>query len=213
MSSLAVIAALVLVVCAFWSGGLHAAAGPEQEPEEAAPPVPPLRVGEMAPDFTLRDLEGRAVRLSDYRGRMPVVIEFGSLSCPIATSRADSLEALAQQYRGKAEFWFVYGNEAHPGHGETWTCAYGTCRALPQVRDYDDRYEHARLFRSTVKTSRRILVDEDGANSVAARYGIRGFGLVTVDTQGRVCAVDDVGQVHRAVQGLGSRDGDGADPL
>jgi hypothetical protein len=199
-SSLGAIAALVLVGCAAQIHGPQSAAGPGQGPGEAAPPPASLRVGEMAPDFTLRDLEGRQVRLSDYRGRMPVVIEFGSLSCPIATGHAGHLDTLAQDYQGKAQFWFVYADEAHPGGGETWSSSYGTCRALPQVRDYDDRSEHARLFRRTVKTSRRILVDEDGADSVAVRYGIRGHGIVTVDTRGRICSVGEVGQITGALE-------------
>ena len=35
-----------------------------------------LRVGERAPDFTLRDAAGRPVSLADYRGRQPVVLVF-----------------------------------------------------------------------------------------------------------------------------------------
>ena len=33
-------------------------------------------VGEVAPDFTLNDAAGRAVRLGDYRGKKPVVLVF-----------------------------------------------------------------------------------------------------------------------------------------
>lgn len=35
----------------------------------------PVRVGDVAPDFALRDQDGRTVRLGDFRGR-PVVLAF-----------------------------------------------------------------------------------------------------------------------------------------
>jgi hypothetical protein len=145
----------------------------------------------MARDFALCDLDGREERLRDYRGRMPVVIEFGSLSCPMVTGRSGQLDALAREYRGTAAFLFIYCNEEHPGRGETRTTSYGKFQALPQVRDRDDRRERARLFQSTVQTSRRVLVDEDGADSVAALYGIAGHGIVVVDAQGRIALVNE----------------------
>jgi len=37
------------------------------------------KVGELAPDFTLSDTTGRvSVRLSDFRGKKPVALVFGS---------------------------------------------------------------------------------------------------------------------------------------
>jgi len=36
-------------------------------------------LGEVAPDFSLRDLDGKRVRLKDLVGK-PIVIEFGSYS-------------------------------------------------------------------------------------------------------------------------------------
>ena len=39
------------------------------------------KVGEVAPDFELRDSDGQnPVRLSDYRGRRPVALVFGSFT-------------------------------------------------------------------------------------------------------------------------------------
>jgi peroxiredoxin Q/BCP len=35
-----------------------------------------VRIGDPAPDFALTDREGRMVRLSDYRGKQPVVVYF-----------------------------------------------------------------------------------------------------------------------------------------
>ena len=36
------------------------------------------RIGEPAPDFTLKSLEGRQVSLSDYRGKKTIVFMWGS---------------------------------------------------------------------------------------------------------------------------------------
>jgi hypothetical protein len=39
------------------------------------------KLGDMAPDFELRDIQGEnAIRLSDYRGKMPVALIFGSFT-------------------------------------------------------------------------------------------------------------------------------------
>ncbi len=39
------------------------------------------RVGDMAPDFELRDVNGEnPVRLSDFRGQKPVALVFGSFT-------------------------------------------------------------------------------------------------------------------------------------
>jgi hypothetical protein len=39
------------------------------------------RAGDMAPDFTLYDIEGKdSVTLSDFRGKQPVALVFGSFT-------------------------------------------------------------------------------------------------------------------------------------
>jgi peroxiredoxin len=39
-------------------------------------PQTKLKVGDVAPDFTLSDTEGTKVKLSDYRGKKNVVLAF-----------------------------------------------------------------------------------------------------------------------------------------
>jgi len=46
---------------------------------QTAPPAPPkthLKVGQPAPEFTLRDTAGKPVKLSDFKGKKNVVLAF-----------------------------------------------------------------------------------------------------------------------------------------
>ncbi len=50
---------------------LHAADQPAQ-----APPEPKIKVGEMAPDFTLTDQNGKKISLSEFKGKKNVALAF-----------------------------------------------------------------------------------------------------------------------------------------
>jgi cytochrome oxidase Cu insertion factor (SCO1/SenC/PrrC family) len=47
-----------------------------QQAAQAALPVPSVKVGEMAPDFTLKDQSGKPVSLKDFRGKQNVALAF-----------------------------------------------------------------------------------------------------------------------------------------
>ncbi len=57
-------------------------------------------VGSLAPDFTLKDLQGRDVRLSGYRGRV-VLLDFWATWCPPCKATVPELVALEHKYGGK----------------------------------------------------------------------------------------------------------------
>lgn len=73
-------ATLALAATAFAQQPAANAPAPPPQPAQAqAPPAAPqthLKVGDPAPDFTLRDTEGKEVRLSDFRGKKSVVLAF-----------------------------------------------------------------------------------------------------------------------------------------
>lgn len=58
----------------------------------------PAEVGKTAPDFDLKDAAGRAVHLSDYRGRF-VVLNFWATWCPPCVEEAPFLEQLHRRFQ------------------------------------------------------------------------------------------------------------------
>ena len=62
------------------------------------PPAP--KVGHPAPDFTLTDLEGNSVTLSDFRGKV-IFINFWTQWCPPCRAEMPEIEAIYQEYQDK----------------------------------------------------------------------------------------------------------------
>jgi hypothetical protein len=72
-------------------------------------------VGRLAPSFTLRAADGSGeVSLADYHGKKPVVLVFGSYTCPLFRNHVDELNAAYDRYKDRAEFFLIYLREAHP---------------------------------------------------------------------------------------------------
>ena len=111
-------------------------------------------VGQAAPDFTLKDADGKAVKLSDFRGKY-VVLEWTNPGCPYVRKHYDSgnMPATQQDAVGKGVVWLSI-NSTEKEH-------------------YDYR-EPAQLVawqkeRKAVPTA--MLMDEEG--SVGRAYGAR----------------------------------------
>jgi peroxiredoxin len=88
-----------------------------------APVAPPANrqaeIGKPAPDFTLTDLNGKAHKLSDYRGK-PVVLEWFSPACPYCVYAYSAEGPLAEQPERLQEEGVVWlsvnsQNPKHPG--------------------------------------------------------------------------------------------------
>jgi len=80
----------------------------------------PAEVGAPAPDFTLSDLDGKAVKLSDYKGKT-VVLEWFNPGCPfVKYAHADGpLDDLAAKRTNDELVWLAINSSApeKQGHG------------------------------------------------------------------------------------------------
>jgi thiol-disulfide isomerase/thioredoxin len=91
----------------------------------AAESAPGVKVNQVAPDFSLPALsDGKTVSLASFRGKTPVVLVFGSYSCPNFRSAAPSLRDLQKRYGTQMPFLLVYIREAHTA--ETWESTRNT---------------------------------------------------------------------------------------
>lgn len=59
-------------------------------------------VGNPAPDFTLEDMNGNMVSLSDYRGQF-VILNFFAAWCPPCRAEAPELQAFEEEYGDQAK--------------------------------------------------------------------------------------------------------------
>ena len=72
------------------------------------PAVAAAAVGQPAPDFTLTDTTGKAVRLSDFKGKH-VVLEWTNPGCPFVRKHYDSanMQTLQKESVGKGVVWLA----------------------------------------------------------------------------------------------------------
>lgn len=70
-------------------------------------------VGQAAPDFTLTDVNGKAVKLSDFKGKH-VVLEWTNPGCPFVQKHytSDNMQSLQKDAKGKDVVWLSINSTA-----------------------------------------------------------------------------------------------------
>lgn len=156
--------------------------------EEGAPAV-----GDPAPDFTLYDLAGNAVELSSLIGEKPIVLRFGSHSCPVYRYRRFTMEGVVEDYEDRVHFLTVYTREAHPvgskspyaeGEWDIWMNRVLGVRVREPATE-EERTELARASHEKLKLPEPMVVDRMDDSTWKA-YGSASSPAFVIDRDGKV---------------------------
>ena len=167
-----------------------------------------LEVGDIATEFTLPllaksgDTEPgskssdtppvKTASLRELRAKRPVVLIFGSITCPPFRGQLDGVDQVYEQFKDRAEFLFVYIREAHPDSILSVVGADGdeALVKIPQAGDGPTRTSSATFCRQTAKLSLPIAVDGID-NRVGKAYAGWPNRMVVVGTDGKILYAGD----------------------
>lgn len=162
--------------------------------------------GDRVPEFDLPTVIGGRFRTSDFAEIGPVLLIFGSSTCPMTDSAAPGLNGLHLRFGDRMRFVMVNVREAHPG------------RAFPQPQTFDAKMTHAERLRDLHGFGFEVAVDDlDGTLHRAlspkpnSAYVIAADGTILFrahwanDAQALAAALDAVvaGKVRRRAQSGG----------
>ena len=110
-----------------------------------------VTTGTSAPNFTLSDLKGTPVKLSDYKGKF-VVLEWVNPECPFVMKhyRSSNMPGLQKEYASQQVVWLSINstNRSHsefktPTEMSTWQSEY---QAVPAATMLDGDGQVGRLY-------------------------------------------------------------------
>lgn len=131
------------------------------------------RFGQRAPNPSVVTLDGASHPhlLNFCRRNRPLVLNFGSWSCPVFRARTQEFLEIARQFKDIADFLTVYIEEAHPSNG--W--AFENNVVIPKHETLEQRCQAVRLMLSSVKFDSPVVVDtmDDEASKAFGGLPIR----------------------------------------
>ena len=154
----------------------------ETKPEDLNSDGP--EIGAAAPDVQVVELNGQAFSPSKYKGRV-VVMEFGSLSCPVFRQHVAEMEKLKQAEGGRAFFVFVYTREAFPAGNKDVERNHTDGIAVADATTLDERKAQAEQTQKTLHITLTMAVDPMD-NSASSAFGAFPNGAVVIGKDGTI---------------------------
>ena len=143
-------------------------------------------VHSLAPGFELPELgTTKEVSLRQFRGKTPVVLVFGSYTCPNFRDSADVLKSLNKKYGRRIPFYLVYIREAHST--DKWQSTENEREgvSLPPARTMAEKQGHASLCTRRLHLQFPALVDGIDGN-VEKAYAAWPSHVFVIGRDGRI---------------------------
>lgn len=98
------------------------------------------KVGEQAPDFVLKNLNGESIQLSAFHGH-PTVLKFWATWCPSCRVEMPDLLAARQQWKTEGLVVLAIDSDERPEKMQRWLRANGVDPTLPALIDVGARVQ------------------------------------------------------------------------
>lgn len=110
------------------------------------------KAGEPFPEFKLETTDGQIISKQDFVDNKPLLLVFGSLTCPMTASAMPRLDRLHKKFGDQVEFVLLNVREAHPGE------------YLPQPETTESKMEHARQLKQLYGLHWTVANDDINGN-------------------------------------------------
>jgi peroxiredoxin len=145
---------IVVALAVALLGGLAVRAA--EKPEQAEG----VRPGDRAPDFALKNQDGKEVKLSDYKGKI-VVLQWFNEDCPFIQRHyeAKTFSTLNDKYadRGVVQLAIDSTGASTPQDNQKWVSSHAL--KFPILQDHDHKVAKAYGARTT---PHMFVIDKDG---------------------------------------------------
>ena len=161
-----------------------------------------LAAGTVAPDFTLRQRASSGqIHLASMVGERPVILVFGSYTCPKVRFEARALNAMYERYHAHAEFVMVYVQEAHSEEGWQSSVNQRENISLPPVKTIEQKEQNAATCSRKLDIKFPVVID--GLDrKVESAYAGWPSAIYVLDKKGRIAWRSRLGEVELSTADL-----------